>query len=349
MTLEGFGRDPDAASRTRLTYRWEQVRGRRVTLSSKLVARPWFTAPARTETLTFRLTVRDPGRLSDTDVVTIKMRDVPPTPTSEQWNVQYLDNKIQVKVTSLPTVDPAISRIRAYLETGQPANLTIVTKGVGTTLNSWETVLSSSDTQWQTGSWVAQTRFKNSVGNSRYSLPGKAVTVPTVPTTPVTPPPVTPPTTHVWTFVEYQGCGPTRKKVEACSNGHTRHTRLRSASEPYRWGWWYNTGHTRNRVVGSWTNTSIYRGCGPNRERKQTRTTTWEKEQERQSHCGNVESRWVSDSSTDTRWVAAAEPLRWTEWADTGATRENEFDYSVEKQQRRTSNCGNTQTRWVAA
>ena len=56
-------------------------------MSSKLVARPWFTAPARTETLTFRLTVTDPGRLSDTDVVTIKMRTVPSTPTSEQWNV----------------------------------------------------------------------------------------------------------------------------------------------------------------------------------------------------------------------------------------------------------------------
>ena len=107
----------------------------------------------------------------------------PPKPTSSQWDVRYSNNKIQVKATSLPTVNPAVSEVRAYLEAGQPPNLTTVTEAIGTTLNSWVTVLSSSDTQWQTGNWAAHIRFENSIGNSAYS-DGKSATVPA----PVSPP-----------------------------------------------------------------------------------------------------------------------------------------------------------------
>ncbi len=146
----------------------------------------------------------------------------------------------------------------------------------------------------------------------------------------------------------YSGCGPNRRRKQECIRLGHEDTRWRSASEPDPWGRWYNTGHTRNRVVGSWTNTSTYRGCGPNRERKQTRTTTWENEQERQSHCGNVESRWVSDSSTDTQWVAAPEADPWGPWTDTGNQRENQILLIIEKQQKSTSSCGNVKYRWVA-
>ena len=44
-------------------------------------------------------------------------------------------------------------------------------------------------------------------------------------------PPPPPVVTHRWRFDEYTGCGPTRKKIEVCSNGHARHTR-RSAPPP---------------------------------------------------------------------------------------------------------------------
>ena len=47
--------------------------------------------------------------------------------------------------------------------------------------------------------------------------------------------------------------------------------------------------------------------------------------------------------------VDAPEPLRWSSWTDTGATQENEFDYSIEKQQKRTSHCDDVEYRWVAA
>ena len=124
--------------------------------------------------------------------------EIPPKPTSSQWDVRYSSNTIQVKVTSLPTVNPAISEVRAYLEAGQPPNLTTVTEAIGTSLNSWVTVLSSSDTQWQTGNWAVHIRFENSTGNSAYS-DGKSATVPTSAPPPRPRPTPTPETWGPWT------------------------------------------------------------------------------------------------------------------------------------------------------
>ena len=221
VTLDGSGSDPDVEDRDNLTYHWTQTEGTRVNLSSASVAKPTFQPPAEIANLVFRLTVTDPLGLSHTNDVTIKVRpsasptptptpnprppgnaapplpqEAPPTPTSSQWDVRYSNNKIQVKVTSLPTVNPPISEVRAYLEAGQPPNLTTVTEAIGTSLNSWVTVLSSSDTQWQTGNWAAHIRFENSIGNSSYS-DGKSATVPT-PVSPPRPRP-TPETWGPWT------------------------------------------------------------------------------------------------------------------------------------------------------
>ena len=110
---------------------------------------------------------------------------------------------------------------------------------------------------------------------------------------------------------------------------------------------WSVSGKTRNRVTGSWSDTGSTRGCGPNRDKRQSRTETWQYEETR-ACPGGTQSRWKNDSSTQYQWVSAPEALRWGAWTDTGNTRENEFDYSVEKEQRRTSHCGDTQTRWVA-
>ena len=274
-----------------------------------------------------------PGPWSDWATVVTKGQ-LPPTP--DLWDAQYDNNKIQVKVTTLPPITPQITHIGVSMETGQPPNLTTITKRVAASLNEWITVLSSTDTGYQQGRWVVHIRFENSVGESSYVLPGKPVTVPTTTTT------------HVWTFVEHQGCGPSRKKLEACSNGHTRHTRLRSASEPFRWGRWYNTEHERNEVVGPWRNTSNYRGCGPNRERQQAQTITWENEQERQSHCGHTENRWVDASTTDTRWLDAPEADPWGSWSYTGGTDYDDIeDIVYYEQERFSSPCNRRDTRWV--
>ena len=106
----------------------------------------------------------------------------PPTPTADQWDVRYLNNKIQVKVTEIPEVIPAISEVRAKLGisplgTGLGSDTITVTKNIGTTLNQWVDVLTSADIDWQTGTWTAQIRFENTIGDPVYSL-GKLVTVP---------------------------------------------------------------------------------------------------------------------------------------------------------------------------
>ena len=80
----------------------------------------------------------------------------PPTPTGSQWTVRHLDNKLQVKVTSLPTVTSSIIEVRARLEGGSTSDRAKVIKPIGTTLNTWVTVLSSSDDRWREGAWTGE-------------------------------------------------------------------------------------------------------------------------------------------------------------------------------------------------
>ena len=126
-----------------------------------------------------------------------------------------------------------------------------------------------------------------------------------------------------------------------------------SDPEPETWRAWTNTGRTRGSLA--------------NREREQRRT----------SNYGNAQTRWVADPEpppppppppvwTDTgsfrgcgatrqkaqrrgsatRWVAAAESLRWGPWVDTGVT-SGHLGVGL-KQQKRTSHCGDIQYQWVS-
>ena len=119
---------------------------------------------------------------------------------------------------------------------------------------------------------------------------------------------------------------------------------------PETWGPWTDTGNTRVKRYGAWSNTSTYRYSLAARQRKQTRTEYREKRQERTSHSGNRnETRWVDTTSTvGSRWISDPEPETWGSWRDTGRTRQHDIELTVEKEQSRTSNYGNTQTRWVA-
>ena len=76
---------------------------------------------------------------------------------------------------------------------------------------------------------------------------------------------------------------------------------------------------------GSWSDTGSTQGCGPTKQKEQSRT----------SNLGNTQTKWVSDS----------ESLRWGSWTDTGRTRGSGAERI--KQQSRASHCGDTQTRWV--
>lgn len=77
VTLDGTG-SSDPGNNVPLIYRWRQLSGPAVTLSSGAVAQPTFTAPAAPATLTFRLVVTNTvGLGSAPDDVTVTVQDVP--------------------------------------------------------------------------------------------------------------------------------------------------------------------------------------------------------------------------------------------------------------------------------
>ena len=260
--------------------------------------------------------------------------EAPPVPTTSQWDVRYSNNKIQFKVTEIPAGNPAISEIRAHLETGSPPNLTTVTKTVGTTLNSWVTALSSADAQWRTGRWVAQIRFENSEKNSNYSAT-KPVTVPR------------PPVRWVDTNpLQIRGCGPTREKQQVNAN-NTSETRWVAAPEDLVWGELENDGEA-TEVTTAWEDQggpSLFGGVCKQLQRR-TATTTQNKRERNQ--CGGYRpAEPVVIERTDYQRVTIAET--WGNWRDTGNTREHPVELIIEKEQEHFSSpCNRRETRWVA-
>ena len=503
--------------------------GTSITISNLL---PWTTYE-------YRVKATAEGRIGTWSgwATVVTPKEDPLTPTNDQWDIEYdSDNKIQAKVISLPAVIPAISEARVSMEIGQPPNPVTVTKAIGVSLGTWVDVLTSADANWQSGTWAAHLRFENSVGNSRYSLPGKPVIVPAVPTTPppiIDPDPwgdwvdalppnntrnevigawtdtgnqrenqvllimekeqtrtitwekrqertsqsgnrtesrwvdasrtetqwvpgiiwedVVPPVTRnrvegSWSdtdetrwvateriFERKQTRVVTWEKKQRNANNHSQTRWVRTSTTQTQWveiievcGSWSDTGQTRVDRYGSWSRTgrtrgsgankecqerrTVYRekqqscttnapynntryrwvstssttatqwvdcpeevwpttwtdtgsienfdagtwrdlsttqGCGPNRERKQIRIATWRKEQFQTSNLGNRRTRWVSASRISFRWRDYPEALRWGSWTDTGQQRENQVLLIIEKEQERTSHCGDTQTRWV--
>jgi hypothetical protein len=78
VNLLGSGTDPDHAN-NELTFAWSQTGGTAVTINTPDSAAASFTAPdvaaGNPETLTFILTVTDPGGLSATDSVTVRVQE----------------------------------------------------------------------------------------------------------------------------------------------------------------------------------------------------------------------------------------------------------------------------------
>ena len=274
--LETMGEPPDVEKKQTRTITWEQEQTR--TSETCDTIEPQWLEASETETRWVPVTPPPPV--------------IPPKPTNDQWNFRYSNNKLQSMVISLPTVTPAITGVELTMETGQPPNLTTVVKTLDVaniTIGEYTTVLSSADTGWQTGTWIAQIRFQNSLAFGPYS-DVKSDTVPT-------------PETCIWQDVspsetrnrvegEWTDTGRTREnpvtlivekeqtrtitweKQQQCTSGSTTHYQWVSDSRTET-QWvesspctWTDTGQTRVDRYGSWSRTGRTQGSGADRERE---------------------------------------------------------------------------------
>ena len=218
-------------------------------------------------------------------------------------------------------VTPAISEVRVHMETWCNRRIRLtVTKAIGTTLDTWVTVLSSGDAELGNEASLGQriSGLRTPLGNSslfatwqirhraeRYSA-GHASRLPIVTVTLPRP-------------SEYQGCGPRQeKKVEACIQlGHDAPHQAEVCLRTVPVG---SVGTTRWLIPeiglsGTLGEAPAPTGTllDPNRESQAKRGIPLGK----RSKSGRViavtwTSRWVLEiPATDTRWVDAPEPLRW--------------------------------------
>ena len=118
--LDGSGSsDPDGDI---LTFAWTQTLGSRVTLSDATDVRPSFEAPWRPEPLVFRLTVTDPDGLSDSDEVTVTVRDLAPTFGDAEVAPLVLDAGHEMEAVVLPAASGGNGAL-GYGLTSEPAGL----------------------------------------------------------------------------------------------------------------------------------------------------------------------------------------------------------------------------------
>ena len=109
VSLDGSGStDPDEDT---LSYEWSQTdaSGYEVTLTGATSATPSFTAPdvaAGGVTLTFELTVTDPGDLADADTVTINITSVNQAPTANAGTDQTVNEGDVVSLDGSGSTDP---------------------------------------------------------------------------------------------------------------------------------------------------------------------------------------------------------------------------------------------------
>lgn len=390
VVLDGSGsRDPDGF---RLSYKWRQLGALespgtpQVTIVGSNDATASFTAPIYSGALSFQLTVTDSEGEIDTATVTVKVR---PPISLAQWNDsgktrgcgptrekrQFRLEKLVPKYrwVSAPEEEvwsewtdtqfpPRNETASEWEDAGETRIYQGTLKKKQTRILRWEKkqkrTSHCNSTQYR---WDRKTRT-----DTRWepvSLPPLAPQLPPIPT----------PTPSAWEDcdpLEYRGCGPTREKKQCRVNDGVTEYQWVVAPEELVWTEWADTGDTRNSDTGAWSDDGSTRGCGPDKEKRQSRTISREKEQESTHQCGGSKTQWVSTTAvTQTQWVSAPEQLIWTLWTDTGETRNSgtgswtddgrtrgcgpnrekrqRRTISREKKQRSTNQCGGSKTKWV--
>ena len=135
VTLDGSGSsDPDGDP---LTYAWSQTAGPAVTLSSTSVAKPTFTAPSSSATLTFQLTVND-GKASASDTVTVTVTAPPPTSPPAYRSSSSTGNDVFAAAAGIPVPAGATTGdiVVATVATWGSGNAPAVTAPAGFTLKA---------------------------------------------------------------------------------------------------------------------------------------------------------------------------------------------------------------------
>ena len=145
VTLDGAASShPDGDT---LTYAWTQIAGPTVSLSDATDASPTFTAPDATADLTFRLTVEDSSGASDSDKVTITVRDLTPAALGN------LDAAVGDGYADQSWDDPSDSSITSYQHRTQEAGSqwggwTTIPQSGATTTSYRKTGLTNGTEHW---------------------------------------------------------------------------------------------------------------------------------------------------------------------------------------------------------
>lgn len=114
VNLSGSGSDPDDDS---LSYSWTQTGGHDVTLRNSDKASASFTAPDRTGTLTFTLTVIDPAGQAGSDSINIMVEST--LPVAEAGPNQSVEPGVTVNLDGRSSYDPDSNRLRySWTQTG---------------------------------------------------------------------------------------------------------------------------------------------------------------------------------------------------------------------------------------